>query len=179
MTADVWWIKRTTTRFEKREENLTFIKMTYPIDVNYTWDGNAYNTLGTQMYSYGAMDVSFYDGTNTYDSTITVTHRVDTNLIEYFHFKETYARNIGMVSKYEYNVNNLILDTTELSPWPYTGLEWYGVPKLCESNRFVVTYKLIEYGLVKVHFLLFFSRYYRNFSQPYYKFAVYFADKTR
>lgn len=148
MTPDVWWLKRTTTRLEKREENLTFVKMTYPIDKTYTWDGNAYNTLGTQDYYYGDEDISFDNGFELFDSTITVYQQFDTSsLIQYYLFTETYARNRGMVHKFEINITDLILDTTEISPWPYPGLNWYMVPKLKRIRTGSwVEYKLIDDG---------------------------------
>lgn len=158
--SNVWWIRRTTTRFEKTEENLTYVKMTYPIDVNYTWDGNAYNVLGAQDYSYGPMDLNFYgdvnsgpldvnfhDGPLLYDSTITVFQQSDTTMINYYYFTETYARNIGMVHKTKFDVETLITDTNQWVPWPYIGLDWYQVPKLKRiKDGSIVTYKLIEHG---------------------------------
>src|SRR5688572_28805647 len=35
LTPNVWWLKRTTTRLEKSEENLKIVKMTYPIVEGY------------------------------------------------------------------------------------------------------------------------------------------------
>lgn len=154
--TNVWWIKRTTTRLEKREENLNYIKMTYPIDENYTWDGNAYNNLGSQDYYYGSNNIPFNNGYGSYDSTITVYQKIDTtNMIQYYLFTETYARNIGMVHKYEINIPSAIVyDSHDAFP-PLTScwqdipppLYWYQVYIL---NRIrigsIVEYNLIEHG---------------------------------
>ena len=146
-TPDVWWLKRTTTRLEKAEENLRFVKMTYPIDVNYIWNGNAYNSLGAQDYFYGPEDIPFNNGFTNFDSTITVYQKLDTNLIEYIYYTETYARGIGMVHKRKYQVDHLRIDTTTCSPWPYPGTNWPVVPALKRiKTGSIVTYKLVEYG---------------------------------
>jgi|688.fasta_scaffold125635_2 hypothetical protein len=152
---DVWWLKRTTTRLEKTEENLTFVKMTYPIDVNYEWDGNAYNVLGQQFYHYGDQDISFNNGFANFDSTITVYHQEDTSsLIQYYLFTETYARNIGMIYKMKINIPNAIYNDSSNpgnvnSCWqdiPF-GLYWFNVYILQRIKLgSLVTYKLIEYG---------------------------------
>jgi hypothetical protein len=145
--TNVWWLKRTTTRLEKTEENLTYVKMTYPIDVNYTWDGNAYNVWGTQLYEYGPMDIPFNNGFALFDNTITVIQEHDTSMIDYFYFTETYARNIGMIHKQEFDITTLITDTNQLVPWPYVGRDWYMVPRTKRiRDGSVVVYKLIEYG---------------------------------
>lgn len=149
MTADVWWLKRTTTRLEKREENLTYIKMTYPIDESYTWNGNAYNTLAQQDYFYGTQDISFNNGFVLFNNTITVYHKLDTsNLIQYYLDTETFARNIGLIHKQKIGFTAI----TSTNSFPYCdtilgGQEWFNVYIL---NRVklgsLVTYKLIEYG---------------------------------
>ncbi len=160
--TNVWWLKRTTTRLEKTEENLTFVKMTYPIDVNYSWDGNAYNVLGAQNYHYGSMDVNFYgdinnglfdvnfnDGPLLFDSTITITQTEpsDTNAIAYRLSTETYSRNIGMVHKKKYIIPDLVTDISQWTPWPYGTLQWFQIPKLKRIyDGYIVEYKLMEYG---------------------------------
>jgi hypothetical protein len=146
--SNVWWFRRTTTRFEKTEENLTYVKMTYPIDLAYSWDGNAYNILDPQDYFYGPLDVSFNDGTNLFNNTITVVQQFDTtNLIKYNYASETYARDIGMVNKTRYIIPQLVTDTSQWVPWPYPGKDWYQIPKLKRiKDGSIVIYKLIDHG---------------------------------
>lgn len=153
--TNVWWLKRTTTRLEKTEENLTFVKMTYPIDVNYTWDGNAYNILGAQDYYYRPMDVSFNNGINTYDSTITVVQQDDTSQINFYRNTETYARNIGMVHKKIIQVPSAIINdcnnpgAVATSGWQYIPCPsfWYQIFILNRIRKgYIVEYKLKEYG---------------------------------
>jgi len=145
--SNVWWINRTTTRFEKTEENLTYVKMTYPIDVNTHWNGNAYNILPAQDYYYGQTDIPFNNGLQNFDSTVTVVQRADTSMIDYYFFTETYQRNVGMVHKTKYYIPQLVTSTNQWMGWPYAPLDWYQVPKLKRiRNGSVVIYKLSEYG---------------------------------
>ncbi len=147
MTPDVWFLNRNTTRLEKVEENLRFVKMTYPVDMDYSWNGNAYNVLPAQDYYYQGQDVALNNGIYQFDSTLTVVQYQDTNQIQYYYFTETYARNVGMVRKQEYDIETLMVDTNACGPWPYTGLQWYQVPKLLRIQKgTIVNYKIIDYG---------------------------------
>lgn len=154
--TNVWWIKRTTSRFEKREENLTYVKMTYPIDEDYSWDGNAYNPLGQQEYYYGSRDLAFNNGILSFDSTITVYQMVDTiTVLKYNYCTETYARNIGMIHKLKilvpqaivYDQNDAIVpaDACEQNiPAPYDWYQFYILDRIHHGT--IVEYKLREYG---------------------------------
>lgn len=156
MTPDVWWLQRTTTRLEKSEENLRIVKMTYPIDENYTWNGNAYNILPAQDYTYGQNDISFNNGFEIFDSTITVYQKEDTgNLIQYYLFTETYARNVGMVHKQKFNIQEAIIyDSNDAAPplgscWELIPppMFWYQIPILQRIKKgSIVIYKLIDHG---------------------------------
>lgn len=147
MTPDVWFIDTTITRFEKVEENIKFVKMIFPITEGTTWDGNAYNVFAQQDYFYGAPQSSFNNGVSIFDNTVTVYQQLDTNMIEYYYFTETYAKDVGMIYKTKYNVENLQTSTGNCPPWPYWPLDWYQVPKLWRIKKgSLVTYKLIDYG---------------------------------
>jgi hypothetical protein len=114
---DVWWLKKTENHLEKTEENLAFQKMVFPVSAGFTWNGNAYNVLGAQDYLYGAIDISFNNGYDLYDSTITVYQRKDTSLIDHYFITETYARNLGMVDKLEINIQGgIVYDSYDTLP---------------------------------------------------------------
>jgi hypothetical protein len=160
--TNVWWLKRTHTRLEKTEENLTFVKMTYPIDGDYIWNGNAYNVLSDQNYHFGPMDINFRDDVNNglfdinfndgpilFDSTITITHGdpSDTNQVSYMMGMETYRRNVGLVHKKDYVIAHILNNNADWVPWPYGTLQWFEVPKLKRiKDGWIIEYKLIEYG---------------------------------
>ena len=69
---NVWISNLTNTTAERVEENLRFVKLTFPVAAGKTWDGNVYNTLGEQEYSMKNIDKPFSISGKTYDSTLTV-----------------------------------------------------------------------------------------------------------
>lgn len=140
-TPDVWWMKRTTTRLERTEENLTFVRMTYPIDENFSWDGNAYNVLDEQAYFYGHVNQPYDSMTAYFPNTITVVQDFDTNnMIQYYYTEEVYAHEVGMISKTKFIIPTLITNTAIMPNWATT-------PKLKRIfSGSMVTIKLIEYG---------------------------------
>lgn len=147
MTPDVWFMDTTVTRMEKVEENLKFVKLTFPISEGASWDGNAFNVLSSQSYFYGEPAIPFNNGVINFDTTVTVYQQLDTNMIQYYYFTETFAKNIGMVHKLEFNIDNLQISTSDCPPWPYSPFDWFQVPKLWRIKRgSMVTYNLIEYG---------------------------------
>jgi len=140
-TPDVWWMKRTTTRLERTEENLTFTRLTFPFDENYRWDGNAYNVLNEQEYFYGHIAQPYDSMTAYFPNTVTVVQDFDTtNMIHYFYTEEVYAHEVGMISKTKFNITDLITDFSIMPNWPTT-------PKLKRIyTGSMVTIKLVEYG---------------------------------
>lgn len=107
--VDVWSSKLTTTNFQKVEENVRYLKLIFPINLNNTWNGNALNSDGEDIYEYTAVDQSETIGGNALSSVLTVSQFEEINLIEEQIFEEKYAKGIGMVYKksvditYEYN----------------------------------------------------------------------------
>jgi hypothetical protein len=100
---DVWSGVLTNTTAERFEEDERFIKLTFPIKADKQWNGNAYNSLGQQMYSYTDVFVDSKVNDNLYDKTVVVSQANDTSLIHRNIVKEIYAPKIGMIHK-SYNV---------------------------------------------------------------------------
>jgi hypothetical protein len=96
---DVWQSKLITTNFQKVEENVRFVKLIFPINVNDTWNGNILNNEGEQTYTYTAVNQSENIGGNALSSVLTVLQFEEINLIEEKVFEEKYAKGIGMVYK--------------------------------------------------------------------------------
>lgn len=144
MTPDIWFVDSTITRLEKIEENIRLVKMNFPVSEGLTWNGNAYNVLGPQDYTYLQVDVPFTNGIFSFDSTVTVEQFNDTNMIEHYYFSETFARNVGMVAKKEIGIEQL--KNTDIQ-CPATAIPWYTVPSMQRIRKgYLVTYKLIDYG---------------------------------
>jgi len=96
---DVWYENLLDTKAEKVEENIRYIKLVFPVKEGKSWDGNAYNTLGTWNYTYTDVDVPLIINNNTFDSTLTVLQLDNPLLISYEHSEEQYARGVGMIYK--------------------------------------------------------------------------------
>lgn len=96
---DVWVANRTSTRGEKVEENVRFVKMSFPVRQGEVWDGNAFNTLEEWEYTYSEVDVPNTISDIDYERTARIIQRDRSNLIESEYAEEVYAYGIGMVYK--------------------------------------------------------------------------------
>jgi hypothetical protein len=97
---DVWQFSKTSQSVQRSEENIRFFKLSFPIKANNTWDGNALNYLPSETYSYEDIHQSAMVGQQFYDSTVTVWHKNNINLIEEDIRYEVYAKHVGMIKKY-------------------------------------------------------------------------------
>jgi hypothetical protein len=111
---------------EEQENNLRFIKLAYPMEDSFTWNGNSYLPddpyqgsydfsastnvyLNAWTYTYSNVNQPFTAGTNTYDSTLTVIQAedsvhlpivTDTLFAAKTYWIETYAKHIGLVYRH-------------------------------------------------------------------------------
>lgn len=111
IVTDIWSANLTENTAEKVEENLRFVKMSFPVLLNKTWKGNSYiNTdsplvyLSDWDYEYTAVNVPLQVDAALFDSVVTVTQHDDENAIQKIVYLEKYAKNIGMVYKEEQNI---------------------------------------------------------------------------
>ncbi|MFH1321174.1 MAG: hypothetical protein ABII90_11040 [Bacteroidota bacterium] len=96
---DVWFSNRTTSTAEKVEENVRFIKLTFPVNLGNSWDGNSFNTMDEWNYEYTEVDAPCTINTLLFDSTATVLQIYEENLIEKQYYLEKYAKNVGLIYK--------------------------------------------------------------------------------
>ncbi|NUN99426.1 MAG: hypothetical protein HUU01_02285 [Saprospiraceae bacterium] len=97
----------------RTEDNLKFIKMTFPLQANETWDGNAFFSIKTTVEIAGEQIEMFKDwayrtlsltdplqvGDLTFEKVCSIQLADSENIIEYRQAKEHYAKNIGLVYK--------------------------------------------------------------------------------
>ncbi|MDQ3109587.1 MAG: hypothetical protein M3R17_06795 [Bacteroidota bacterium] len=95
----VWAFVRTPSEAEKVEEDQRFIRLAFVPRKDKKWNGNAYNTIGEWSYKYKSVDEPYTINSMTFDSTLNVLQKVDTNLLNYRIYNERYARHIGMIEK--------------------------------------------------------------------------------
>lgn len=95
----------TSSRFEKKEGNLTSINLVFPISKNKKWDGNAFNIKDELEFSYTAINQPLNISGLIYDSTLTVLQENEFNRIQQFFAEEKYATNVGLVYREDNQLN--------------------------------------------------------------------------
>ena len=101
--VNIWNSTLTTSDFERVENNVRYVKLGFPITATQEWDGNAYNTLGAELYHYDSYHepLSLFTSTGImeFDSALTVLQADDNNLIHQKYGLEQYANHVGLVYK--------------------------------------------------------------------------------
>ncbi len=99
-----WLVKRTTTNFQKTEDDIKFVKLVFAPRFGDTWNGNEYipttepyKLFQNWDYKYDQVNSPYTLGNMTFDSTLTVNEVDNENLIEKTLRKEVYANHIGMI----------------------------------------------------------------------------------
>ncbi len=93
--TDVWTSQYYDHQEHKVEENVRYVKLIFPVALNVTWDGNSFNTLGSQTYSIDSLDVSW----NGFDSTCLVMHQKLETIIDKYWDYERFSKHIGLIEK--------------------------------------------------------------------------------
>ena len=107
-TIDIWSTNLTDHTAEKVEENLRFIKLDFPVNLNKRWYGNAkIQTDSNQayldgwIYEYTSVNAPLTINGLSFDSTITVLQHDEENLIGQTIYIEQYAKDVGLIYKKE------------------------------------------------------------------------------
>lgn len=119
--TDVWYSTRTTTRYEKVEEDVRFVRLAFPVKEKTRWNGNATNTLGEMEYEYTDADVSrSFNGLN-FANTARVLQMDEFNFVQRKLMYEIYAKDVGLAYKHYKDLNINFADSTNA----LTGKELY------------------------------------------------------
>ncbi|MEO1052192.1 MAG: hypothetical protein AAFX87_16285 [Bacteroidota bacterium] len=97
----VWSARRNANQAVQIEENIPFIKISFPIDNELSWDGNALNTLDEDQYEMDSIFSRYITLNNdTIDNTLTVIQNDNQDFIIMQDRRvEIYGLNIGLVSR--------------------------------------------------------------------------------
>ena len=108
------WVAQTDEYSAQRvEDNMRYIKLALPVLKGKTWNGNAYNTIPEENYSYTEVHVPLSIAGFSFDSSVTVLQKEDINLIHQIFKQEKYVSGLGMVYKEVDSLNlNGYHDTT-------------------------------------------------------------------
>lgn len=110
--TDVWTQKRTSTNAQRVEENVRFVRLAFPVDLDETWDGNAYNSNDEWIHSYLEIDIPKTVGDFAWGKTLTVEQRNNVNLVDQELATEIYAKGVGLVYKQLIDLNFQNLEIT-------------------------------------------------------------------
>src|SRR3989339_410437 len=109
---DVWSTTMSDYTALKNEENITYVKIKFPVEKNKTWNGNLYNSMDAQNYKITTLDVTETINSNLFQNALTVTQTNTLNAIQKFYSFEKYAKNIGLIKKYIFNIYDVTYAST-------------------------------------------------------------------
>jgi hypothetical protein len=95
----VWTANKTNIHFEKKEDNITYVKLVFPPTSSVTWNGNSLNSLGPVDYTYSSLNVPDTYSTYSFDSALTVLQNDYEDILEKNYKVEKYATHVGMYYK--------------------------------------------------------------------------------
>jgi hypothetical protein len=108
---NVWYSTLTSNTAERVESNQRYVKLVFPVLRLISWNGNAQNALGNQLYQYQMVNQPAGLGILHFDSTLVVIQRDETDLLNRRYYMESYAKNVGMISKKVLDVYDTKIDT--------------------------------------------------------------------
>ncbi|MFA6402023.1 MAG: hypothetical protein WCX31_10420 [Salinivirgaceae bacterium] len=89
------------------EENIRYLKLDFPVQLNKAWDGNRYNRLDTlNQYSYKIITINEPYSLNNllFDSVLTVVQKEKLTKIDKIYFEEKYALGVGLIEKQQTDI---------------------------------------------------------------------------
>lgn len=118
--SDIWTGIIDGIRAELVEENQRIVKLIFAPTLSKEWDMNKYNTMGEIDAYYSDVHVDTTINGVTFDSTVVVDQQRFFSLIDTVRYFEVYAKNVGLIRKFEKNNQYNFSD-----PDPQTGTEVY------------------------------------------------------
>ncbi len=95
----VWSVSRTDNYLAITENNIPFIKLTFPVTAGREWDGNSLNTRSALTYYYQPISDQLIDTLNNEDHMRVIIEDVEENVTGVDLRSEVYAAGIGLVEK--------------------------------------------------------------------------------
>lgn len=97
MIDSVFMAKKEIDKALKFENNVTYVKIYFPIKEGLKWNGNAYNSFGNDTYELKKVNQSFQTNGQKFENTFSVVQQNDSTLVDLKRRIEVYAENIGMI----------------------------------------------------------------------------------
>jgi hypothetical protein len=96
---NTWYSVASRTMVERVENNIRFVKLSFPVSVDAVWNANSFNMDVDNNVYYGLMHQTYRLNNQHYDSAISVEGNTIKTIFRERAFKEIYAKNIGLVYK--------------------------------------------------------------------------------
>lgn len=101
----VFLAKKEIDKALKTENNVTYVKLIFPVSEGLKWNGNAYNVLGDDSYELKKLNQPFQTNGQNFSKTLTVVQQNDSTLVDLKRRLEVYAEGIGMIYQEKTNVS--------------------------------------------------------------------------
>lgn len=101
----IFTAKKAIDKAYKTENNVTFVKLVFPIKEGLKWDGNAYNSLGNDTYEMKNVNQVFQVNGQNFAKTLSVIQQNDSTLVDLKRRVEVYAEGIGLVFQEKVNIS--------------------------------------------------------------------------
>lgn len=96
----VWTAFMTSTRVVVTENNVPFVKLAFPATPDQRWNGNAFNVLEEEIYSYEFVNEPYSINGIFFGNTAKVVHKSEDDIIVKTEIRnEIYAENVGLIYK--------------------------------------------------------------------------------
>ncbi|MEI6020689.1 MAG: hypothetical protein WCR21_06135 [Bacteroidota bacterium] len=99
LVKDVFMLNAGKKSIQILEGNVRFTKLAFPVQAKATWDGNAGNNLGEQMYKYDYIDNAESMNGKAFDNVCTVIQKSFHPLVLDQNYVEKYAKGFGLIYK--------------------------------------------------------------------------------
>ena len=101
----IFTAKKEVDKALKTENNVTYIKMFFPIKEGLKWNGNAYNSFGNDSYEMKKVNQLFQTNGRKFDNSVTIIQQNDSTLVDLKRRMEVYAEGIGLIYREEIKVS--------------------------------------------------------------------------
>ncbi|MEO8088163.1 MAG: hypothetical protein ABI763_15190, partial [Bacteroidota bacterium] len=118
----LWTAKLTSQSAQKVEENIRYVKLSFPIKLNKSWNGNLFNFFPEEDYSIEEANVPLNIGGFNFDSSVTVLQLDDPNQIHRLFKQEKYVYGLGLVYRERDSLN--IISVNQLNYQIKNGIEF-------------------------------------------------------
>ncbi|MBC7409312.1 MAG: hypothetical protein H7339_13055 [Arcicella sp.] len=101
----IFTAKKEVDKVLKIENNVTYIKMSFPMKEGLKWNGNAYNSFGNDSYEMKKVNQLFQINGQKFSNSVTVVQQNDSTLVDLKRRREVYSEGIGLIYQEKINVS--------------------------------------------------------------------------